>query len=110
MLKASWASSRIRTKRCQPERSPTVSARNLRRKAFRNFRISFTCNGGNQGAGGGRGIGQEHVFEFVGAGRENSGPLADLGGIEQVEDGKVLDGKDFVHSFEAEAALAVQEI
>jgi len=60
--------------------------------------------------GGGRGIGEDDVFEVVGAGRQDRGALIDLGGIEQVKDGKMLDLKDFVHAFEAEAAFAVEEI
>ena len=36
--------------------------------------------------------------------------LVDFGGIEQVEDGAVLDLEDLVHALDAEAALAVEEI
>ena len=43
-------------------------------------------------------------------GGTTGGALVDLGGIEQVEDGEVLDVEDFVHAFDAEAALAVEEI
>ena len=67
--------------------------------------------GGDERAGdGGSGIGEQDVFEFVGAGREDGGALVDLGGIEQVEDGEMLDGENFVHAFEAEAALAIEEV
>ena len=56
------------------------------------------------------GVSEQNIFKFVGAGREDGSALVDLGRIEQVEDGKVLDGKNFVHTFEAEAALSVQEV
>ena len=63
-----------------------------------------------QGRSGGCGVSEENVFEFVAAGGQDRGALADFGGIEQVEYGKMLHGKDFVHAFEAESALAVKEI
>ena len=67
--------------------------------------------GGDQrSGGGGGGIGDKDVFEFVGAGGQDGGTPVDLGGIEQVKDGKMLNGEDFVHSFEAEAAFAVKEV
>lgn len=56
------------------------------------------------------GIGEDDIFEIVGAGGNDGGTLVDLGGIEQVEDGEVLDLEDFVHALDAEAALAVKEI
>ena len=55
-------------------------------------------------------IGEQDILELVWAGRQNGGSLVDLGGIEEVEDGEVLDREDFVHAFDAEAALAVEEI
>jgi len=67
--------------------------------------------GGDQGTGGGSGgVGDEDVLELVGAGRQDGGTLVDGSGIEQIEDGKMLNRKDFVHTFEAEAALAVEEV
>ena len=66
---------------------------------------------GDQGpGGGGSGIGEDDVLEFVFAGGNDRGPLADLGRIEQVKDGEVLDGKNFVHAFDAEAAFLIEEI
>jgi len=56
------------------------------------------------------GVGEDDVVEFVSAGRNDGGAFVDFGGIEQVEDGEVLDLEDFVHAFEAESALAVEEI
>jgi len=60
--------------------------------------------------GGGERIGEDNVFEFVAAGGKNGGALVDLGGIEEVEDGEVLDVEDLVHAFEGESALAVEEV
>lgn len=67
--------------------------------------------GGDQRTGGGGGgVGHKDVLELVGAGRQYGGTLVDGGGIEQVEDGKMLNRKDFIHAFEAKAALAVEEV
>ena len=66
---------------------------------------------GDERLGGcGGGVGEQNILEFVAAGGKNGGALADLGRVEQVEDGEVLDEQDFVHAFEAEAALLVEEI
>ena len=59
---------------------------------------------------GGGAIGEDYVFEVVAAGRKDGGALVDLGGIEQVEDGEVLDVEDLVHALDGEAALAVEEV
>ena len=67
-------------------------------------------HGGDEGMSGSRRRGQQDTFEFVGAGWEDGGPLADLGGIEQVEDREVLDGENFVHALEAETAFAIEKI
>src|SRR5579864_1831725 len=90
--------------------------------AFR-FRLQFVKEGfleledvldmhaGDEGlGGGGGGIGEDDVFEIVGAGGNHGGALVDLGGIEQVEDGEMLDLENLVHALNAEAALAVEEI
>ena len=66
--------------------------------------------GGNEGTGGRGGIGEHDIFELVRTGRQDRGAFIDLGGIEQVEDGEVLDGKDLVHALDAEATLAIEEI
>src|ERR1017187_4482820 len=108
ILMASLESTLMRTKRCQAERSPWVSAFSLRRKLFLNLRISLTCMLVLRGSGGG--VGEEDIFKFVAAGRQNGGSLVYLGGIEQVEHGKMLHGEHFVHAFEAQAALPVQEV
>jgi len=55
-------------------------------------------------------VDDEDVVKFVVAGRGNAGALVDLSGIEKVKDGHMLDAKYTVHAFEAEAALAVQEV
>ena len=66
---------------------------------------------GDQGLGGsGGGVSEQNIFKFVVAGRQDGGALVDLGGIKQIEDGKMLDGENFVHAFDAEAALAVEEV
>src|SRR5579862_9587848 len=61
-------------------------------------------------ASSGRGISENNIFEFVGTGRKNGSALVDFSGIEQVEDGKVLDGEDLVHAFNTETAFAVEEV
>ena len=63
------------------------------------------------GVGGGyRAIDQKTLSNSSSAGREDAGALVDLGGIEQVEHGKVLHIQDFVHAFKAEAAFAIEEV
>ena len=66
--------------------------------------------GGDERASGRGRFGQQDVLEVVRAGRDDGGTFVDLGGIEQVEDGKMLNRKDFVHALEAEAALAIEKI
>ena len=71
----------------------------------------FDVHAGDEGqGGGGGGVGEEDVVELVAAGGKDGGALVDFGGIEQVEDGEVLDLEDLVHAFNAEAAFAVEEI
>jgi|SRR5579862_2620869 len=65
---------------------------------------------GDERANGRRRFGEQDVLEVVGAGGDNGGTFVDLGGIEQVEDGKMLNGKDFVHALEAQTALAIEKI
>ncbi len=60
--------------------------------------------------GGGVDVGKEDVLEFVSSGRQDGGALVDFGGIEEVEDGEMLDGENLVHTFNAEAAFAIEEI
>src|SRR5690349_6040965 len=54
---------------------------------------------------GDRGIGEDDVFEVVGAGRKDRCAFVDLGGIEEIEDRKVLNLEDLVHAFKAETTL-----
>ena len=71
----------------------------------------FHVHAGDERLGGsGGGVGEQDIFKFVAAGGNDGGALIDLGRVEQVEDGEVLDGKDFVHAFEAEAALLVEKV
>src|SRR4029077_10788055 len=66
---------------------------------------------GDEGlGGGGGGICEDDVFEIVSAGGNHGGALVDFSGIEQVEDGEVLDLENLVHAIDAEAALAVEEV
>ena len=53
---------------------------------------------------------EQDVFELVGAGRQDGGAFIDFGGIEEIEDGEVLDSEDLVHALEAQAALAIEEV
>ena len=55
-------------------------------------------------------IGEDDVFELVGAGGKDRGAFVDLGGIEEIEDRKVLNLEDLVHAFKAEATLPVEEV
>ena len=66
--------------------------------------------GGDEGADGGGRFGKQDIFELVGAGGDDGGAFVDFGGIEQVEDGEMLNRKDFVHAFDAETALAIEKI
>ena len=66
---------------------------------------------GDAGLGSGAGgVGEDNVFEVVGAGGQDGGAFVDLGRIKQVENRKVLDMKNLVHALDREAAFAVQEI
>jgi len=83
----------------------------LMQEGFLELENVFDVHGGDERPGGGGGsIGEENVFKFVVAGRQDGSALVDLGGIEQIEHGEMLDGEDFVHAFETEAALAVEEV
>jgi len=71
----------------------------------------FYVHAGNQGLGGGNGgVGEDYIFEFIAARGQDGGSFIDLGGIEQIEHGKVLHGQNFVHAFQAESALLVEKI
>ena len=65
---------------------------------------------GDEGVGGGGGIGEQDVFKLIGARGQDGGTFVDFDGIKQVENGKMLDGQDFVHALEAEAAFSVEEV
>ena len=75
---------------------------------FKNFPDMHADDAGFGGSN--RGIDKNDVFELVGAGRKDGGAFVDLGGIEEVEDGEVLDLEYLVHALDGEAALAVEEI
>lgn len=66
---------------------------------------------GEKRMGGGDGTFREqNVLKFVVAGRENGSALVDFGGVQKIKNGEVLNGENAIHAFQAEAALAVQEI
>src|ERR1700745_2521171 len=68
-------------------------------EGFLDFADVLQVHGGDEGlGGGGGGIGEDNVFEIVGAGGNHGGALVDLEGIEQVEDGEMLDLEDLVHA------------
>ena len=82
----------------------------LAEERFLEFQELEYAIGGDEGADGGRGFDEQDVFEVVRAGSNDGGAFIDLGGIEQVKDGEMLDGKDFIHTLQAETALAIEEI
>jgi hypothetical protein len=83
----------------------------LVQKAFLELEDFFDVHAGDKRLGSSdESVGEHNVFEFVIARGQDGGALVDFGGIEQVEHGKMLHGKNFVHAFEAEAALAVEEV
>ena len=69
--------------------------------------VAAVDEGLSSGSGG---VGEQDVFEFVAARRQDGGAFVDFGGIEQIEDRKVLHGEDFIHAFEAETAFLVEKI
>lgn len=83
----------------------------LAQEGFLEFEDFFHVHVGDERLGSSSGgVGEQDIFEFVAAGRDDGSTLIDLGGIEQVEDGKMLDGENFVHAFEAQAAFLVEEV
>src|SRR5215469_5865730 len=65
----------------------------------------------DEGLEGGNGsIDLQDIFELVLAGGKNTGALVDFGGVEQVENREVLDVQNFVHTLQAEASFAIEEI
>src|SRR4051812_21956491 len=83
----------------------------LAQEGFLEFQDVFHLHADDEGLfGGDGGIGEDDILEVVGAGRKDGSALVDLGRIEEVEGGEVLDLENLVHAFNAEAALAVEEI
>lgn len=56
------------------------------------------------------GVGEGDILKIILAGRQDCGAEVDLGGIEQIEDGEVLDVENLVHAFQAESTFLVEEI
>ena len=80
-------------------------------ETFLEFQDFLDVHAGDEGLGGGDGaVGQEDVLEFVVAGRQYGSAFVDLGRIEKIEHGKMLDSEDAVHALDAEAALAIEEV
>src|SRR5262249_9775261 len=52
----------------------------------------------------------QNIFEFVAAGRKDGSALVDLAGIKQVQNGNVLDGKDFIHALQAQTAFPIEKV
>src|SRR6202790_2750836 len=55
-------------------------------------------------------VGDHYVFEFVVARRKDRGALVDFGWIDEIQHRKMLYVQNSVHAFQAESALAVQEV
>src|ERR1700733_15114541 len=49
-------------------------------------------------------------MKLIVAGRKNGSTLVYFGGIEQIENGEMLNGENAVHTFNAEAALTIEEV
>src|ERR1700722_9208580 len=80
-------------------------------KAFFEFQDFSYIHARNEGMSGCDGsVGEENVLEIVVAGRNDGGALVDLSGIEQIQNGEMLNRQDSIHAFETKATLAVQEI
>lgn len=83
----------------------------LLKKRFLKFKDFFDVHAGDKGVSGGHGsVDEEDVLEFIVAGRQDGSALVHLGGVEQIENGKMLDGQDPVHALEAQTTLTIQEI
>jgi hypothetical protein len=66
---------------------------------------------GDEGLGGSDlSVREEDILELVVAGRQNRSTLVDLGRVEQIQHGKMLDRQDTIHTLEAEAALTIEEV
>ncbi len=55
-------------------------------------------------------VGDDDVVEFILARREDPSALVDFGGIDEIEHREMLHVENFVHAFEAEATLTVEEV
>ena len=53
------------------------------------------------------GVGEQDIFVLVGTGGKDGSAPVDLGGIEQVEDAKVLDGKKAATFFQLDRRIAM---
>ena len=53
---------------------------------------------------------EQNILKLIVAGRQDGRALVDFRRIEQIEHGEMLHVQDFIHAFEAEAALAVEEV
>ena len=75
------------TKRCQAERSPSVSGAQVVQEVLLELEDFLHVPAVDQGLSrGSGGVGEQNVFEFIAAGGQNGGAFVDFGGIEQIED------------------------
>lgn len=80
-------------------------------KGFAELDDFVHVHSGDESLGGSDGgVGEDDVFKFVAAGRDDGGAFVDFGGIEQVEHREALHLQDPVHAFQTEAALAVEKV
>ena len=95
-----------------PRRAPALGLRaEAAQKAFPELEDFLRMLGEDERLrGGSGGVGQDDMLEFVAAGRNDGGAFVYLGWIEQIENREMLNGKNFVHAFEAEAALLVEKV
>src|ERR1700733_2274045 len=83
----------------------------LLKKTFLKFQDFFDIHAGDERMSGGHGsIGEEDVLKLVVARGKDGCALVDLGGVEEIQYRKMLDGQNPVHALEAQAALAIEEV
>src|SRR6266852_4670241 len=100
MLIPSCVSTLIITKRSQPLRSPSASSFKRFKKLFLNFSISLTCMLIMTAS-------DAAICESATTTLSNS---SSLGGRDEIQHREMLHVQDLVHAFQAESALAVQEV
>jgi len=103
----SLPSALMMTKRSHLWRSPSISERSFAQEGLLELQNLVHVHVHDQRVfSGDRPVYDQHVFELVLARRADAGPLVDLRGIEEIEDGKMLHAQDLVHPFQAKATFA----